>query len=205
MGQPLAVNVSNSPTVVVSGTVPVAFNQPITVSTTGTQDVVIRNQPVQVTVGNAVSVSGTVPVQFTQPITVTGTVVSAAPGNIVPFGVASTGSNRYSYSTSSIGKKASVTFNSSQISDGVTGYMMGIIMSRSVDTKFEVQTVKNNVATTVATYLSSSTDRTKELRPHQYIYTIASLAGQTDNWRVVATDVGDTVADAYVTFEWFEA
>lgn len=77
---PLVVQFNGSVGVVqVTGTVPVSFTQPVEVAVTGTQNVVLRDQPVQVTgtvVATGVSVSvGTVAVS-TNPLPVSGTVVA---------------------------------------------------------------------------------------------------------------------------------
>lgn len=90
--------------VAVTGTVPVSFQQPVQVSVSGTQAVVLREQPVQVTgtvvaTGVQVSVSvGTVaistnpvPVSFqgTMPVTITGTIPVVVAGGTMS--VANTG------------------------------------------------------------------------------------------------------------------
>jgi hypothetical protein len=221
-----AVTVVNVPTVNISGTVPVAFDQPIAVTVAGTA-IVDFDRPVEVT-GNVgatisgtvpvevvngavtvvntptVNINGTVPVAFDQPIAVSGTVVTTP--DPIPYGVSSSGTNRYNYATSNIVKNASATYDSYLINDGLTGHLLSITMARSRDTRFDVQVVQNGVATTVASLLNSAANvRTLEFKPpHQELFTLLGNAGQIDLWRVVATDLNDDPANAYVTFQWFE-
>lgn len=105
----------------------------------------------------------------------------------------------------SVAAGASVDLDSTQLSSGVTGKLLGLIVTASVPFKAELKTVLNGVPTSKVTYFSS--DRKWDWRSpaRDFISVTQSATPGLDAFRVTVTNLDTSeAADLYATFFYDE-
>ena len=134
-------------------------------------------------------------------------VTKAAPLPVDPQSI--TAAQRNHATSAALAPGASVDLDSSQVSSGTTGKLMGLWVGATAPLKVEVKTVLNAAESVVlATAFSSAGQMAKLPLPSKdHITQAHSVTAGFDGFRVTITnlDTGAAGVDVYATFFWDEA